>query len=498
MVCSIFAVNVSAGENHFAKFDAEVEKLWFAVVFGGGEDNIYEFTPRQIKWVTDYKIDRTQYASYDKLIEYSYGDTYYSYTIRYYQIPADVYEAQALKLFNISDINILRNDVDNDPIYNAETHTYDMPDAGGMGDSITYVTKGYKDIGNGKYEVYGYTADQAYEKQDGAILGVDYIIMPGYGNAAEIIKCLRITVEYNGADVKFLSWETIELADIPNSLNKDPAVSYCNERTVYVTANGKKFHASSLCSNMKEPIAKTIGEAESKGYTACSKCVSDSFLSADLPHVSSSWITDKKATVNKAGKKHKECTKCGEVLETATIKQLKCSKPKLKEIENTEDGIKITWGKVSGADKYYVYRKVKGGSYSKIGTTTKTSYTDKKAKSGKKYYYYVKAVNEAGSSDSSKSLSKLYLSDPTLKTPKSTKKGVNLEWSKVKGAEGYVIYYKTGSGSYKKLTIVKGSSKVTYTHTKAKKGKTYTYKVKAYKSKTYSAYSNAKKIKDKY
>ena len=440
MVCSIFAVNVSAGENHFAKFDAEVEKLWFAVVFGGGEDNIYEFTPRQIKWVTDYKIDRTQYASYDKLIEYSYGDTYYSYTIRYYQIPADVYEAQALKLFNISDINILRNDVDNDPIYNAETHTYDMPDAGGMGDSITYVTKGYKDIGNGKYEVYGYTADQAYEKQDGAILGVDYIIMPGYGNAAEIIKCLRITVEYNGADVKFLSWETITLEEMPE---EDVLVLACK-------------------------------------------------------HTSTKWKTVKKATVDSKGKKEKVCNECGKVLETATIKQLKCSKPKLKEIENTEDGIKITWGKVSGADKYYVYRKVKGGSYSKIGTTTKTSYTDKKAKSGKKYYYYVKAVNEVGSSDSSKSLSKLYLSDPTLKTPKSTKKGVKLEWSKVKGAEGYVIYYKTGSGSYKKLTTVKGNSKVKYTHTKAKKGKTYTYKVKAYYSKTTSAYSNAKKIKDKY
>ena len=154
---------------------------------------------------------------------------------------------------------------------------------------------------------------------------------------------------------------------------------------------------------------------------------------------------------------------------------------------------------VSGADTYEVYRKTSSkGKYSKIGTTSKTSFTDKKAKSGKKYYYAVKSVNEAGKSDYSKSLSKLYLADPTLKTPKSAKKGITLTWSKVTGAEGYVIYCKTGSGSYKKLTTVKGGKKVTYTHTKAKKGKTYTYKVKAYKSKTYSAYSNAKKIKDKY
>lgn len=159
LVFSMFTVTVSAAENHFATFDSEVMKLWFAVVFGGGNntDNIYEFTPLQIKWVTNFKIDETQFDSYEELVEYTYGDKTYSYTMLYYAIPADIYEAEALKHFNISDINVLRNDTDESPIYNAETHTYDMPDAGGMGDSITYVTKGYKDLGNGRYEVYGYT-----------------------------------------------------------------------------------------------------------------------------------------------------------------------------------------------------------------------------------------------------------------------------------------------------------------------------------------------------
>ena len=180
----------------------------------------------------------------------------------------------------------------------------------------------------------------------------------------------------------------------------------------------------------------------------------------------------------------------------------KCSKPSLKKIQNTADGVKITWGKVSGADKYYVYRKTgSNGKYSKIATVkgnSKVTYTAKKAKSGKKYYYYVKAVNEAGCSSASKSKSILYLADTTLKTPSSTKKGIVLKWSKVTGAEGYQVYRKTGSGSYEKIATVKGSTKVPYTDKKAKKGKTYTYKIRAYKSKTTSAYSNAKKIKDKY
>ena len=220
------------------------------------------------------------------------------------------------------------------------------------------------------------------------------------------------------------------------------------------------------------------------------------FVDPNHTHSYTSKVT-KKATVNSTGVKTYTCS-CGDSY-TKTIAQLKCSKPKFSKIENTTDGVKITWGKVSGADKYDVYRKTGGsGKYSKIGTTSKTYYTDKKASSGKKYYYYVKAVNEAGCSEASSSKSILYLADTTLSTPKSTKSGITLKWKKVIGAEGYRVYRKTGSGSYSKIATVKGNSKVSYTDKKTNKGKTYTYKIKAYKSKTTSAYSNTKKIKDKY
>lgn len=42
--------------------------------------------------------------------------------------------------------------------------------------------------------------------------------------------------------------------------------------TVYVTANGKAYHKTSTCSNMKKPRAISLQEAQSKGYTPCSKC----------------------------------------------------------------------------------------------------------------------------------------------------------------------------------------------------------------------------------
>ncbi len=172
--------------------------------------------------------------------------------------------------------------------------------------------------------------------------------------------------------------------------------------------------------------------------------------------------------------------------------------PKLKTITNTEYGVKITWGRVTGAEKYNVYRKVSDGSYKYIGATSNTYYTDKNAKSGTKYYYAIRAKRDDSISSQSASLSKYYLADPTLKTPTSTTSGIKLSWSKVTGAEGYIIYRKTGSGSYTKLKTEKGVSNLSYTDISAKKGKKYTYRIKAYKSKTYSAYSNTKAITDKY
>ena len=278
--------------------------------------------------------------------------------------------------------------------------------------------------------------------------------------------------------------------------SKHKECNYCGE-TVEAAVIDKKEHSSSDWILDRDATCTAVGF----GHKECSVCkeVLETEEIAMKGHTSSNWKTEKKATVNSDGKKYKECTECGEVLETAKIPQLNCSKPKLKSIENTEYGVLTKWSKVSGADKYYVYRKTgSGGKYSRIGSTTKTYYTDKEAKSGKKYYYIVKAINEAGSSDSSSSKSILHLADTTLSTPKSTKSGITLKWKKVTGADGYMVYRKTGSGSYSKIATVKGNSKVTYTDKSAKKGKKYTYKIKAYKSKTCSAYSNTKTIKDKY
>ena len=179
--------------------------------------------------------------------------------------------------------------------------------------------------------------------------------------------------------------------------------------------------------------------------------------------------------------------------------------PSVKTISNETSGIKISWSKASGASKYKVYRKTsKSGKWTYLGSTKKTSYTDKTAKNGKKYYYAVKAVdgdsegyhNTSHFNDLCKS--KTFISAPKPSSVKSTKSGVTFKWKKVSGVKGYYVYRKTGSGSYKKIATVKGYKKVSYTDKTAKKGKTYTYMVKAYSGSTTSAYRTGLKIKDKY
>ncbi len=171
-------------------------------------------------------------------------------------------------------------------------------------------------------------------------------------------------------------------------------------------------------------------------------------------------------------------------------------------VANASSGVTVKWGKITGAKGYYVYRKASGAkSWTKI-TTVKSgstvSYTDKKAKAGTTYTYTVKAYNGDYVSTTKASSAIEFLKAPTIKSVTSGKTGVTVKWAKTTGADGYYVYRKTGSGSYSKIATVKGNTKVSYLDKSAKKGKTYTYYVKAYSGKSVSTSSKTLKIKDKY
>ena len=70
---------------------------------------------------------------------------------------------------------------------------------------------------------------------------------------------------------------------------------------------------------------------------------------------------------------------------------------------NDYESINLSWKKVTGVKTYHVYRaSKKDGSYSKVASTSKTSYKDAKIEQNKTYYYKIKAVKKQGSSIASK------------------------------------------------------------------------------------------------
>ncbi len=74
----------------------------------------------------------------------------------------------------------------------------------------------------------------------------------------------------------------------------------------------------------------------------------------------------------------------------------------------SDTSVKLTWDKVNGAASYTIYRATKdGGKFTKVASTKKASYTVKKLKTYKDYYFMVKAnkVNIGGKKRSSTKLS---------------------------------------------------------------------------------------------
>lgn len=165
-------------------------------------------------------------------------------------------------------------------------------------------------------------------------------------------------------------------------------------------------------------------------------------------------------------------------------------------LANASTGITVSWNKISGATGYEVYRK-NGSRYTRL-TTIKSgntvSYTDKKANTnGTTYQYYVTALNANSKSFHISDASIVRLSAPST-TVANVSNGVKISWKKNSKASGYVVYRKSGKGSYAKIATISKNSTVSYVDKKAVNGTTYTYVVKAVKGNTTSVSSSAKSL----
>ena len=171
------------------------------------------------------------------------------------------------------------------------------------------------------------------------------------------------------------------------------------------------------------------------------------------------------------------CTRCG-----AKDPNYKLTAPSVKTDYLISTGKPyIKWAAVAGASKYEVYRSgSKDGTYTLLGTTTATNYTDNKANAGYIYYYKVKAVNANSikSNYSATVAATCHCARPVVKPDYLISTGKPyIKWTAVSGASKYYVYRSGSSnGTYK---YVGTTTATNYTDNKANAGYTYYYKVKA-------------------
>ena len=164
------------------------------------------------------------------------------------------------------------------------------------------------------------------------------------------------------------------------------------------------------------------------------------------------------------------------------------------------NGIKVSWSTAANATGYRVYSSTyntktkKWSGWTNRGTTkaNATSWVDKKAKSGTKYRYTIKAMNDkVGSTYNKDGAATLYLAQPTVKIANNAS-GVKVAWNKIAGATGYTIYraeYKNGKWSgWKNMGTIKKNSTVSWVDKSANSGTQYRYTVRAINGSVKSTY----------
>lgn len=219
----------------------------------------------------------------------------------------------------------------------------------------------------------------------------------------------------------------------------------------------------------------------------------DTYL--DHTHSYGSWTKVTGASCSRIGIKSRVCSQCG-YMDTLCSDTVEMEAPTLSVSTNASTGKpKLSWGKISGADAYRVYRATsKTGTYSRIKSTSSTSFTDSTASAGKKYYYKVIALDKDSGKTSSRSniVSRMCdLAKPSVSLSVNTATGKPVvKWKTVDGAAKYYIYRATSKdGTYAHVkTAISARS---FEDTTAKAGTNYYYKVKAIheKESANSAYS---------
>ena len=148
----------------------------------------------------------------------------------------------------------------------------------------------------------------------------------------------------------------------------------------------------------------------------------------------------------------------------------------------TYNSATLTWSKASSADGYEIYQ-YKSSKWTKIATTTATSYKLTGLTTGTTYKYRIRGYDKGllkttyGAYTATISVKPLPAKVTGLTATGVTAKTIKLAWTKVAGATGYVVQqYKGG-----KWVNIKTTTATSYTVSSLTLGTSYSFRVRAYR-----------------
>ena len=311
---------------------------------------------------------------------------------------------------------------------------------------------------------------------------------------------MNLTAEkYAGMFLGF--WKNSNLAD-------DYTLSVDGD-TVTVTANSSEpgdvleLHIASYLNSGEKAVDDTalnelIEKAEAKDLSAYTKATADALntqiklakvVAADTTYYAQTDIDQMTARLQNAMDN--------------VIPNVKAPAKVTANLYDDYDELKVTWSKVDGAAGYYVYyKKSTWSNFKLLRTTTKLSCIKANLTDGAKYcfriYPYVKVNGRIYKDGSYRTSSYVYtlkkLNNPSVS--KSAKLYVKVSWNNIYGESGYQIA--RSKSSNRNFSVVKTVSyKYKSATVKTKRGTSYYYRVRAYKTvngkKIYGPWSSVKK-----
>ena len=235
------------------------------------------------------------------------------------------------------------------------------------------------------------------------------------------------------------------------------------------------------------------GKTEGSRCSTCDAIIKPQAVIKAKGHRSSAWITDKAAAIGVKGKKHKECTVCKTVIETADI-------PALEKPSISKASVKLSTSTYTynGKAKKPSVTVKRNGKTLKSGTDYSVTYSNNKKVGTAK-------VTIKGKGNYSGTIAKTFKINPAKQeiqklTAKS--KAFFVDWAQKGSATGYEIQYATNSKftSAKKVTITNNKTDKT-TVSKLSGKKKYYVRVRSYTTvkgtKYYGAWSATKTVTTK-